>query len=44
VNAYRVVRCLDNRLTHGGKVVSPMHRPRSTAHKHYFHASGTHFC
>jgi hypothetical protein len=28
----------------GGKVVSPTHRPRSTPQKHYFSASGTHFC
>jgi hypothetical protein len=26
------------------KVVSPMHRPRSTKQKHYFSASGTYFC
>jgi hypothetical protein len=36
--------CLDNRLTDGGKVVSPTHRPLSTPHKHYFSAFGTHFC
>jgi hypothetical protein len=35
---------LDNRLTDGGKVVSPTHRPRSTPQKHSFSASGTHFC
>jgi hypothetical protein len=35
---------LDNQLTDGGKVVSPMHRPRSTPQKHYLYASGTHFC
>jgi hypothetical protein len=28
--------CLDSRLTDGGKVVSPTHRPRSTPQKHYF--------
>jgi hypothetical protein len=33
-----------NRLTDVGKVVSPTHRPLSTAHKHYFSVSGTHFC
>jgi hypothetical protein len=36
--------CLDSRLTDGGKVVSPTHRPHSTPQKHYFSASGTHFC
>jgi hypothetical protein len=36
--------CLDNRLTGGGKIVSLTDRPRSTPQKHYFSASGTHFC
>jgi hypothetical protein len=36
--------CLDNGLTDSGKVVSLMRRPRSTPQKHYFSASGTHFC
>jgi hypothetical protein len=41
----RVPRCLDNRLTDGGKVVSPTHRPHFTPQKHYyFYVSGTHFC
>jgi hypothetical protein len=40
----RIVRCPDSRLTDGGKVVSSMHWPRSTPQKHYFSASGTHFC
>jgi hypothetical protein len=31
----RIPHCLDNRLTDGGKVVSPMH---------HFYVSGTHFC
>jgi hypothetical protein len=31
-------------LTDGGKVVSHTHRPRSAPQKHYFSASGTHFC
>jgi hypothetical protein len=35
---------MDNRLTDGCKVVSPMHRPRSPPQRHYFSASGTHFC
>jgi hypothetical protein len=35
---------LDKRLTDGGKAVSPTHRSRSTPQKHYFSASGTHFC
>jgi hypothetical protein len=40
----RIPRCPDNRLTGGGKVVSPTHRLRSTPQKHYFYASGTNFC
>jgi hypothetical protein len=32
------------RLTDDGKFVSPSHLPRSTPQKHYFSASGTHFC
>jgi hypothetical protein len=40
----RIPHCLDNRLTDGGKVVSPTHWPHSTPQKHYFSASGTHFC
>jgi hypothetical protein len=40
----RIPHCLDNRLTDGGKVVSPTHWPRSTRHKYYFSASGTHSC
>jgi hypothetical protein len=39
-----VVRCLDNRLTDGGKIVSPTHPPHFTPQKHYFSAPGTHFC
>jgi hypothetical protein len=39
-----IAHCLDNRLTESGKVVSPMHRKRSTPQKHYFSTSGTHFC
>jgi hypothetical protein len=39
----RIPHCLDNRLTDGGKVVSPLHRPRSTPQKHYLYAFGTHF-
>jgi hypothetical protein len=31
-------------LTNVCKTVSPTHRPRSTAHKHSFSASDTHFC
>jgi hypothetical protein len=34
----------DTRLTDGDEVVSPTHRPRSLRQKHYFSASGTHFC
>jgi hypothetical protein len=41
----RISHCLDNRLTDGGKVVSPMHPPHITPQKHYyFYVSGTHFC
>jgi hypothetical protein len=40
----RIPHCLDNWHTDGGKVVSPTHRPRSTPQKHYFSASGAHFC
>jgi hypothetical protein len=34
----RIPHCLHNRLTDGGEVVSPMHRPRSTPQKHDFPA------
>jgi hypothetical protein len=40
----RIPHCLDSRLTDGGKVVSPTHRPRSTPPKQYFSTSNTHFC
>jgi hypothetical protein len=40
----RISHCLGNRLTDGGKVVSPTYQLRSTPQKHYFSASGTHFC
>jgi hypothetical protein len=40
----RIPHCLHSRLTDGGKVVSLTHRPRSTPQKHYFSASGIHFC
>jgi hypothetical protein len=41
----RIPHCLDNRLTDGGKVVSPTQQPQFTPQKHYyFNASGTHFC
>jgi hypothetical protein len=41
----RISHCLDNRLTDGGKVVSPTHRPHFTTQKHYyFYISCTHFC
>jgi hypothetical protein len=40
----RIPHCLDNRLTDSGKVVSPTHRQHFTPQKHYFSASGTHFC
>jgi hypothetical protein len=40
----RIPHCLDNRLTDGGKVVSPMHPPHFTPQKRYLSISGTHFC
>jgi hypothetical protein len=41
----RIPHCLDNRLTDGGKVVSPTHQPHFTPQKHYYvYVSGTHFC
>jgi hypothetical protein len=40
----RIPHCLDSRLTDGSRVVSPTHWMRSTPQKHYFSASGTHFC
>jgi hypothetical protein len=40
----RIPQYLDNRLTDGGKVVSPTHRPLSTPEKRYLSASGTHLC
>jgi hypothetical protein len=40
----RIPHCIDNPLADSGKVVSPMHQPRSTLQKHYFSATGTHFC
>jgi hypothetical protein len=37
----RIPYCLDNRLTDGGKVVSPTHPPQFTSQKHYyFYVSG----
>jgi hypothetical protein len=38
----KTAHCLDNRLTDGGKFVSPTQRPRSTLQKH-FSASGIQF-
>jgi hypothetical protein len=38
----KIPHCLDSRLTDGGKVVSPTHRPRLTSQKYYLYASGTH--
>jgi hypothetical protein len=32
----RILHCVDDRLTDGGKVVSPTYRPLSTPQKHYF--------
>jgi hypothetical protein len=39
-----ILHYLHSRLTDGGKVVGPTHRPRSTLQKHDFSASGTHIC
>jgi hypothetical protein len=39
----RIPHCLASWLTNGGKVVSPILRPRSNLQKRYFSASGTHF-
>jgi hypothetical protein len=41
---FRIPHCLDIRLTDGGKVVSPTHRPRSNPQKQYFSASSIHIC
>jgi hypothetical protein len=39
----RIPHCLDNRLTDGGKVVSPTHPPHVTPQKHYYlYVSDTH--
>jgi hypothetical protein len=36
---------MDNRLTDGGKAVSPMHPPHFTPQKdYYFNVSGNNFC
>jgi hypothetical protein len=43
VTDLRGLQCLNNRLTDGGKVVSPKHRPHFTPQKDYISASGTHF-
>jgi hypothetical protein len=40
----RIPHYLDNWLTDGGKVTSPMRRPHFTPQKYYFSDSGTHFC
>jgi hypothetical protein len=40
----RLPQCLDSLQTDAGKILSPTHRPSSTTQKHYFSASGTHFC
>jgi hypothetical protein len=41
----RIPHFLDNRLTDGGKVVSPTHRLCFTPQKHYYlYVSGSQFC
>jgi hypothetical protein len=39
----KIPHCQENRLTDGGEVVSPAHRPLSTRQKYYFSVSGTYF-
>jgi hypothetical protein len=40
----KILHYLDNRLTDGGKFVSPTHPPHFPPQKHYyFYVSGTHF-
>jgi hypothetical protein len=34
----RIPHCLDSRLTDGGTVVSPAHRPHFTPHKHFWYS------
>jgi hypothetical protein len=42
---FRIPNCLDNRLTHCGKVVSRTHPAHFTPQKHYyFYVSGANFC
>jgi hypothetical protein len=43
---FRIPHCLDNRLTDGGKFVSPTHRTMMlySPETLFFYASGTHFC
>jgi hypothetical protein len=38
------ITVLNNRLTHGGEVVSLTRRPRSTPQALFFPVSATHFC
>jgi hypothetical protein len=40
----RIPKCLENRLTDGGGVVSPTHWPHSSPQKYNFSASGARFC
>jgi hypothetical protein len=44
VEMLRIPHCLDRPLTDSGKVVSPTNWLCSITQKHYFSASGTHFC
>jgi hypothetical protein len=39
----RIPHCLENQLTDGGKVVSPMNQLHFIPQKHYFSVSGAHF-
>jgi hypothetical protein len=40
----RIPHCLDSRITDGGKVVNPTHRPRSIHRERYSSVSDIHFC
>jgi hypothetical protein len=44
----KIPHCLDNRITDGGKVLSPKHPPHFTPQKHYFYyyyyVYDTYFC
>jgi hypothetical protein len=39
-----IPQCLGNRLTDGGKIVSPTHPPHFAPQHYNFSVSGAHFC